>query len=273
MAEYEDCIVSFIDVLGFKQLVEEKSADDIANILEKMKRFDTGERVEGIRYRGTQPYAFTMSDAIIRVRPLNSEYRDGALFWELYDLLLAQIGLVNLGILVRGGVTIGKVHVGNEGAGPVFGPGLIEAYEIESAQAIYPRIMIDNKVFDEFTKDNRLSSQHNSNDDEVQAICELVKEEDGIIFIDYLGEQHAGSFDGIYAGYYTFLQTHAAMIRNGLAIHTKGNIHKKYKWLSEYHNSIIAPMCKAAKLPENKERFYAEFEVDPEEFFTEITVI
>ncbi|MGY5353538.1 hypothetical protein [Wenyingzhuangia sp. IMCC45467] len=59
---------------------------------------------------------------------------------------LAYIGsnLLENGILFRGGITIGDL-VHNE-SGTVFGQGLIDAYLLESNSAIYPRIILSDKL-------------------------------------------------------------------------------------------------------------------------------
>ena len=73
---------------------------------------------------------------------------------------LAYIGaiLFEKGILFRGGLTIGNL-IHNEN-GTVFGQGLIEAYQLESKNAIFPRIILSDKLIQQLnypleTKHNR----------------------------------------------------------------------------------------------------------------------
>ena len=59
---------------------------------------------------------------------------------------LSKAGAILLceGIFIRGGITIGEIV--HESAGIVFGQGLIDAYELESAVAFYPRILVSTKL-------------------------------------------------------------------------------------------------------------------------------
>ncbi|HTG56249.1 MAG TPA: hypothetical protein VL943_08285, partial [Niabella sp.] len=50
----------------------------------------------------------------------------------------------NLGMMIRGGITIGDlIHEEN---GALFGPAMNEAYRLESNSAIYPRVVISNNA-------------------------------------------------------------------------------------------------------------------------------
>ena len=67
----------------------------------------------------SRAFAFTVSDAIVRVRAYDTQYHDGAFFYELYDLLHAQVGLIQNGVIIRAGVTVGEAYVGINGEGPL----------------------------------------------------------------------------------------------------------------------------------------------------------
>ena len=92
------------------------------------------------------------------------------------DLLLQEaqriIGKVSfqslaLGLLVRGGITIGNLH---HESGVVFGKGLVEAFELESKVAIYPRIVVGPKIYQEASSDMK---------------SKLCQDEDGIWHLNY----------------------------------------------------------------------------------------
>ena len=93
---YEPCIVSFIDVLGFRDLLATRHAHDIRDIMLRLRKFTTSDEVEKPRRMKdarlySQPIADWVSDAVVRVRVYDTQYRDGAFFHELLDLLHAQI--------------------------------------------------------------------------------------------------------------------------------------------------------------------------------------
>lgn len=66
------------------------------------------------------------------------------------DLLLRAIQIVHfqfffsIGMLMRGGITIGSVV--HERGGALFGPAMIEAYELESKHAVYSRVVVSKKA-------------------------------------------------------------------------------------------------------------------------------
>jgi hypothetical protein len=61
----------------------------------------------------------------------------------LYNTSLSILKILNSGFLVRGGATLGDCFMDDLG---FFGPSVECAYHLESKKAIYPRIMIDDKI-------------------------------------------------------------------------------------------------------------------------------
>jgi hypothetical protein len=213
-----------------------------------------------------------MSDAIIRARPYDTKEQDGALFWELYDLLLAQVELIGQGVFIRGGVTVGSAYVGPKGKGPVFGPAVVRAYEIENQEAVFPRIVIEEAVLEEHAADARLrSSTHDAAYDR-QEINKLIAEsEDGVLYIDYL-RASSNEFDLEFAGYLTFLQKHAELIRTGLSTEDR-RVARKYKWLMKYHNQVAHEVLDPIIADQNAVgRFELELEHDPSDILSELIV-
>ncbi len=254
---YEPCVVSFIDVLGFRSLINSRPAAEIYDILTTLRRFTSPEEetpprsMDEVRVQ-SRAFAYLVSDAVVRARPYNTTYQDGAFFWELYDLLHAQIGLVGNGVLIRAGVTVGEVYIGINGEGPVFGPGMVRAYEIESQEAIFPRIVIDDHAIEQHQNDPLLRSEDNTLEYEIEAVGRLLGTgEDGTRFIDYLRASR-NEFDS-FEEYLNFLEQHATLIREGRAEVTDRRTLRKYAWLSCYHNSCIE---------EIRERVSASTQVD-----------
>lgn len=52
---------------------------------------------------------------------------------------------LQLGILIRGGLTYGRCH---HTGGVVFGEGMVDAYELESREAVNPRVLVSQKIID-----------------------------------------------------------------------------------------------------------------------------
>jgi len=160
------------------------------------------------------------------------------LFHEINDLLLIQIEMMNYGIFMRGGLTIGKIYYDEY---MIFGPGFIDAYEIESNIATVPRIAISatalNKLVKE--KDNRLVGRQHDLAEEKKSIRGLLRlDSDGIWFIDYLKGIFTELDDPEMCP--KILLKHKKMICN-LFKNEGGSksIQHKIAWLATYHNRTI----------------------------------
>jgi hypothetical protein len=75
---------------------------------------------------------------------------------------------LKLGLLIRGGITIGKLYHSN---GVVFGEGMVDAYRLESSVAIYPRVVISPRVYTRATTDTQ---------------NRILTDRDGIFHLNYL---------------------------------------------------------------------------------------
>lgn len=239
---YEPCIVSFIDVLGFKDLLATRHAHDIRDVLLSLREFSAPSEVTKTRRMKdarlfSRAFADSVSDAVVRVRVFYTQYSDGAFFHELLDLLHTQVQCVGSGVVIRAGIAIGDAHVGLDGKGPVFGPAMVRAYEIETHEAIYPRIVVDEAAYERFLADARLRSEDHGIEEEARYVNKLLRVDgDGVRFVDYLVASES-EFDDT-AGYFTFLEDHAKLVRVKLA-ETEGRVRAKFEWLADYHNDVI----------------------------------
>lgn len=272
--DYEDCIVTFIDVLGFRNLLNTRPADEIGLIIRKMEDFTRPDNYgasnsfnEGGKRLHSTAFSQSVSDAIVRVRTYDTENRDGALYWEVLDLLHAQVDLVNSGVVVRGGLTVGKAHVGKDGKGPIFGPSMARAFDLESKEAVYPRIIVDDFAMEEHQRDPRLSTE----DEEFELHKLLASGEDGTLFIDYLNASESEFDSG--GEYLEFLARHHAIVQNGLREFTSGSVYRKYVWLQIYHNKAVRRMIEhVAGSPDLQQEFATDYEIDAREFVQSLLV-
>lgn len=273
---YEPCIVSFIDVLGFRDLLDTRHAHDIRDIMLQLREFTTPDEVEKPRRVKdmrlySRPFSDSVSDAVVRVRVYDTQYHDGAFFNELLDLLHAQIQCVGSGVVIRAGVTIGDAHVGLDGRGPVFGPAMVRAYELETHEAVNPRIVIDKSAYETFLTDTRLHYEGNSAELEASYVDRLLRvDTDGTRFIDYLvasESEFASSLE-----YFSFLDSHAKLVRDKLAA-TTGRVRAKFEWLAAYHNCTVRQIIDEFNSNErSNEAFWEEFGCQPLALFEPIIV-
>lgn len=147
MREYKDCYVAFMDLLGFKELINTRSCEEIASIFDEIKKRDLFNlNIKGL---GQQPLVSpeeihykVMSDSIII-------FIDSSVTHALFDLILTclyfQMRMLNMvaPVLVRGGISRGGIYYDRD---VVFGQGLVNAYLLESKHAKYPRVIIPTEL-------------------------------------------------------------------------------------------------------------------------------
>lgn len=135
---YSARVVAFVDILGFADLV--KRADRNPSLREAI--IDALRNVRSFASptdSDTDLRAQNFSDSLI-VSAVNTP--DG--LWHLaLSLDSLAWNLLNLGLLVRGAITIGGVHQDDE---IVFGVGVNEAYQLESKIARFPRIIFSRSA-------------------------------------------------------------------------------------------------------------------------------
>lgn len=235
---YRRAVITFVDILGFKHLINKGTFEEIAKKLHTVRRLsDVDDLQDGESF---EPKVIQFSDSIVRIRPLDSgsnrESRYGLMFWEMLDLVHMQGELINHGICVRGGVSIGDVHFDDQ---TLFGPGFVRAYELESVYANFPRIVLDPDLIQQLRKDKRLASEHHTPADEFAYISKNIRREnDGIYFIDYLRafQTEIDEPDNIPV----FLRNHKKIIVSNAGGAAQLNpVSAKYLWLASYHNSVI----------------------------------
>jgi hypothetical protein len=243
-ASYRSAIVSFIDILGFREIVQNSSASDVLRTLRLVQ--ETAAPAEEklvpkaiLEREVNRTKAIAFSDSIVRVRHYDAEYNEGSLFHELISLVHMQAELANSGVFIRGGLSIGGIFFEKN---EIFGPALIRAYDLESQYANVPRIVIGPEVFQEFRRNRKLRAEHHNLADEIHYIKKLVRRgDDGMWFVDYLKAIYSEMDDP--AIYPQFLERHRDFIverAGGTSIH--GRALQKYLWLAEYHNLICSEL-------------------------------
>lgn len=147
------------------------------------------------------------SDSIVLSRPFQLD----ALPLFIESIATWQRSLLLDGLICRGGVTFGKHFVKDRF---LFSKGLIDAYHLESTQAKYPRIVVSKNLLE-------LAAPIV----DVQNLL-LIKEEDGITFIDYL------VIDGDDEKRDTLSTATQTVIES--APHGNASVQEKMRWLARY---------------------------------------
>jgi hypothetical protein len=162
-AIYEDQITIFLDFLGFSeasvQLDEGAQAKMLAlltAISSMRSQFsdNSDPNTGAARAIRLRPTVTTFSDHIVASYPMNRVLADdpqSKFELVLFDatLFIAKIAAAALqfGFLIRGGLSYGMLY---HTSGIVFGQAMVDAYNLESKSAIYPRVVISPSLLKRF---------------------------------------------------------------------------------------------------------------------------
>ncbi len=211
ITNYEIRYVAFIDILGFKNIIEksEKKENEIQYI----------EKAINILKSFTNQSSLVVTQFSDSVVISTNDSEDN--FQKLLKCLL-EISIKSIGIwyLLRGGITKGKlIHTKDY----LFGPAMNYAYKLESELAIFPRIIIDEQLNEEINKRND---------------CFFTKDFDGIYYLDYLNPKNFINMKK------EELKTHLDSIRDALNEFNKKSINdlkikQKYLWLEKKLTNFV----------------------------------
>ncbi|MEG3172149.1 hypothetical protein U1708_07970 [Sphingomonas sp. ZB1N12] len=222
--------MTFVDILGFADLVHETTAAEVDEILDAIAQ--TAGLPLDAESSGTTALQF--SDSVIRARELGSDSIYDALLEEIQELATAQWMLLQVGVLVRGGTTVGDVSMTN---GRAFGPAFVRAYRLESTLAGSPRIVIDPSVIADLRSHvrSRPVSQRRAL---IADLRDHVRHgDDGVWFIDFLNSARVvnGSevVEKALGGIREFVVAEARKFTSN------PSVLPKYLWLVRYHNQFV----------------------------------
>ena len=252
--KYEERIVAFIDILGFKEIVKQSEKDPskvelIYSVLNYLKNWEIPEKwdlklveiEEDAQKRGVENFdirgktnSTSFSDSIVVSVKVDNNINEMA---STLIVNLANIGaiLFEKGILFRGGLTVGNI-IHNEN-GTVFGQGLIDAYKLESNNAKYPRIILSDKLI------SKLNYPINTKRDRYPYHQYIERFNDGCVgFHQMQYYQVMESWEEMTVEKLTIsLEKIRKVIIKGLdESFEKPDVFEKYKWLKDqYHKLII----------------------------------
>ncbi len=237
---YEKRIVAFIDILGFKSLINETEKSDNQNEIKNITdAFDLIYKVLDKHYSKDQikeiKYS-TFSDCIVFSFP---SFQTDALFFACLPLIWLQADLVsNHNIFLRGAITIGDIY---HDANKVFCPAMVEAYELESKVAKYPRIILDPKIKTAYD-DWLVKLEEEGDCDKIYDLKEelnsvfsenglLTKDRDDYYYVDYLRGivQEMDEPEN----YPNFIEHVERLVQPYLKPDTDESLLRKYLWLDE----------------------------------------
>ena len=201
--------VAFLDILGFKALVDKEVRSGTGEYLEKLLRCH--QKCAEIFKPDPSLSIIQFSDSIVISRP----YDASQFIPFVTSIAEYQRYLLDEQLLCRGGVAVNQ-HFTNGTF--TFSAGLIDAYDVESRSARYPRVVIAPDVIDLVYPDGTTD-------------IEIVKEDDGLYFIDYIGITKSRQP--------RLLKNSVRDVVNSLKNSDTSSIREKGIWLANYSDAIL----------------------------------
>ena len=259
--KYEDCFVAFLDILGFKNKVldSKNNADTLKKIVQSLKivnAIPSGGKdvISDSKIQQTiQIQSRSFSDSMVFFLKENKENSNNIaqLFFVIRYL---QDQLWQNGICLRGGITRGKMYWADQKDNITVGLGLIEACKLESKLAIYPRIVVSDKLY-KYVKKKSIPSDIFGTSEGTDLTEFISQDKDGIHFLDLLNpgitratdeklekNENKGTFSIIWkessvSKHSDILAKVDSMIRDNI-VAEDDKIGLKYEWLKSYRNLI-----------------------------------
>ncbi|MDU0459621.1 MAG: hypothetical protein RW306_12920 [Geobacteraceae bacterium] len=238
-------LVAFIDILGFSQRVKNisttKDLKDLYNDVDHVQREfevvvkDKSEK-EYRKMAGKDVLAF--SDCLVISLGAETKWTDSEGSFETFLVEFEQIGLAQMhciqkGIFIRGGIDIGWWYHDSH---KVISSALATSYELEG-KADVPVIALCKKIHDYLNgHPNKEAYKHDF--DPLELLRKYHDKNMEFWFIDYLSIcLRAQDF---YEDREFVFEVHKKQIEKAYSKANTAKIKKKYRWLSKYHNEILA---------------------------------
>ena len=217
---YNEKYVAFIDMLGFKNLVE--SADASAEQREALAKVigifrNTIGAHETLGTRVTQ-----FSDSLI----VSADRTEVGLHALLSGCTWLAINLIQYAVLLRGGIAIGGITHETD---VLFGIGINRAYAFEKS-GLPPRIALDRDVASDIQRNVKLAGFVTQDHLSGESMLHILREIEG-----YDAKPVAGGIRW---------ERHAADISEIIRLHSGPNqpdeVRRKYAWFAGYWNRVVA---------------------------------
>ncbi|MEK6289221.1 MAG: hypothetical protein AABO57_26200 [Acidobacteriota bacterium] len=222
MGTFEPRIVAFLDVLGFKDLIDRAARDDNATpIIEALEKALTYVGADNKPSGDFQGQTKMFSDSVI----MSGSPTLAGLNWVFWRCIVTQAMFVEYGLLLRGAITQGK-HYQSEQL--VFSEGVVNSYLLEQRVAKYPRVVVEPSIA-------KLAQQQGRSFPYPPPDDLILEDEDGVLFLDYfryITDGPASRVDAV-----RFPERHREVVEEGARRFAKlPHVLEKYRWMAMYHN-------------------------------------
>ena len=210
--DYTNSYVAFLDILGMKQLVNRPYLDlrAIFNAAESgMELYGRIQVPDGNQFINQEHLKMTiMSDALVMSIDSGIQQSFSKLIGFSSYLINNLLTALEAPVFMRGGITRGLIF---QDGRTVFGPGLVDAYNLENEIAMSMRCIISPELQGEDTVQEYLASPDSAL---------VLDPEDQLYFINFTRPE--------------LLDRLKAIASQVIESDTKDDIKNKYRWLSSY---------------------------------------
>ena len=241
----------FMDILGFSTEVKDSAQQNEA--VAHFKKIYTAFIESSKSIRGEDNYSLRgdnngyniyqikmFSDSVLLGAPVTFDFSeaidDESLFgYMIREIARFQMQMTLAGWFIRGGWAVGDLFMDDNF---VYGNGLIEAYEIESKQAVYPMVMFSRLM--EKVLQRHLSYYASAADSD--HYFDVLHTDDNRYFVNYLSEiyldrKHIDT--NALELHRTNILKRYNEISESPASEKQRDILGKYEWLIDYHNFFV----------------------------------
>lgn len=260
-------LTAFLDILGYAKenqyIISKENAENLIAKFDAAKFFLNFYENDVLKKFSLTPeytileiyefqYVFVSDSIIVSFQPKEkSQYIDSTsiddyknanviiLLFFLHCIASLQIQVIEeFNLFLRGGISTEYSYIDNHHA---VGKGISESYKLESKVAIYPRVICDKKILEDY--DVELYCQQ-MNEIHLHPIKPYLIDCDGYVCIDYLSAfelidtENKVNFDGI-EHFKTFITLHDIIIKDEISKNSDPNILQKYEWLGSYQQKKL----------------------------------
>jgi hypothetical protein len=191
----ENYLVAFLDILGFTSVINDhvvgKDTSTLGHIDLALKKaeitisklmkdaFDTDYDLGLIYKQFSDCMSISFKHPPLEFFETNKTRIDHELAFAFQALGEIQLEMLISKVYIRGGLSLGRVHIENDKR--IFSEGLINSYDLEQNKAVYPRIIIHDNLI------NILKDMFENHKEDMVSLGVdkiLIRDCEGIIFIN-----------------------------------------------------------------------------------------
>lgn len=223
----------YLDILGVQALT---SGTNAQQHLEGIAQATDAAARGGLEDRDLGHSTKWFSDNLVVGHPLRERDTEAELGWIFIQAIALQAQLTLAGYFVRGAITLGPLYMDSR---HVFGQALVDAYHLETSDAIYPRIILSEAV----AAEAKAHLAYYGAPEYSPQNSELLVDEDGATFVNYLSSVLESQEE---SSILAALSEHRELVSERLGQHSRDTrIMQKYQWVARYHNAFCSQLGEA----------------------------